>query len=229
MKHFAIVALILLAGALTGCVSYQPVQFAPVNKTTPVAPKFSQSYYYVDRDRNLYFVMRSNSTDPASGKPIAQVATIRVFWHPKGGVTTLNATAINATFRYVLMTPDAIGMYEGAGFVRLNSKDAAKKFEAHVIDGDMRLTQASATFKDTLGRAHISGYFSALYDDARAVDMLLDAHREFYARSLLSTPATQPAAPPPSPNAEDWGVPSTLPAGLSPFTPATSPASTVPQ
>ena len=88
-----------------------------------------------------------------------------------------------------------------------------------MIDGDMRLTQASANFNDTLGRAHIHGYFSALYNDARAVDMLLDAHREFYARSLLSKPATQPAAGPA--NAEDWGIPSTLPAAMTtqPFSP----------
>ena len=105
MKHYAILAVVSLALTLTGCVSYQPLQLEPVKKATPIAPKFSQSYYYFDRDRNLYFVMRSDSTDAATGKPIAQVATIRVFWHPRdGGVTTLNATAINATFRYLLMT-----------------------------------------------------------------------------------------------------------------------------
>ena len=65
-----------------------------------------------------------------------------------------------------------------------------------VQDGDMRLTQASASFVDTLGRARINGTFSAVYDDARAVDMMLDAQREFFARSLESKAATQPATGP---------------------------------
>lgn len=251
MKHFPLmrtalaISMLALAAATTGCVAYRPLQFQPVRKATPIAPRFTQSYYYIDRDKNLYFVMRSSNTDQATGTPIDQIATIRVFWHPKGGVTSLHPTALNATFRYVVMTPTSVGMYEGAGFVRLNSKDGARKFEARVIDGDMRLTQASSTFKDTLGRAHIKGYFSAIYDDATAVDMLLNAHREFFARSLVSKPA-DPASTAPAPATDatqNWGMPSpmpgpmTLPSLLDPPTttptapttiPATPPASTSP-
>jgi hypothetical protein len=225
-----LLALCLLACVLPGCVSYQPLQLEPARRSTPIAPRFSQSYYFYDRDRNLYVVMRSSTTDAATGKAVEQVATIRVFWRPRGGVTTLDAAALNATFRYVVMTPDAIGMYEGAGFVRLASADGVHRLEARVVDGDLRLTQASANFVDTLGRAHMRGYFSALYDDSRAVDMLLGAHREFFARSLNSRPATMPARTP-AQAAEDWGipglgVPSAGPAGTLPA--ATLPAATQP-
>ena len=181
--------LLLFPLLLAGCVAYQPMQFEPVRKATPVAPQFSESYYFYDRDRNLYFVMRSHTTDSATHKPVDQIATIRVFWHPKGGTTTLDASALNATLRYIVLTPDALGMYEGAGFVVLKSKDGANKFEARMVDGDMRLTQASANFNDTLGRARVRGYFSARYDDVRALDMLLEAHHEFFERSLESKPA----------------------------------------
>ena len=138
---------------LCACQVYAPIQLTPVKTTTPVVPRFTQNYYYFDRDQDLYFVMRSHSTDAASGKPVDQIATVHVFWHPQGGVTTLNSSALNATFRYLVMTPDAVGMYEGAGFVRLFSKMGAGKFNARITDGDMRLSQASTSFVDTLGRA----------------------------------------------------------------------------
>ena len=70
-----IAPLLLLILLLPGCVAYQPLQFQPVKKATAIAPKFTESYYFGDRDHNLYFVMRSSSTDPASGKPIEQIAT----------------------------------------------------------------------------------------------------------------------------------------------------------
>jgi hypothetical protein len=191
-----------------------PLQIEPAHKAPAVSPKFTQSYYYVDRDQTLYFILRSTVTD--AGKPIEQILTARVFWQPKGGVTTMNPAALNATFRYAVITPEALGLYEGAGFVRLDSKPGDARFRARVIDADIRLTQASSAFTDTLGRAHVKGGFSAVYDDAKAMDMLLEAQQAFFARSLKgpatqtqpatsSQPATRPAPPPTT-------VPATVPA-----------------
>lgn len=175
-----------------GCALYRPLQIEPQHKGTAIAPKFNESYYYYDRDQDLYFVMHSVAND-AEGRPVEQVATLRVFWRPRGGVTSLNSTAMNATIRYMIMSPDAIGMYEGAGFVRLNSKTGAGRFEARVMDSDLRLTQKNERFVDTLGRARMTGTFTATYDDAKAEGLLLDSQRAFFARSLKSQPATAPA------------------------------------
>jgi len=57
----------------------------------------------------------------------------------------------------------------------------------------------------------VRGYFSARYDDVRALDMLLEAHHEFFERSLESKPAeTLPSST--TPTAEDWGFPTGTPA-----------------
>jgi hypothetical protein len=177
---------------LTACGISGPLRIQSQRTAKPIAPAFDQSYYYFDRDQDLFFVMRSATA--TAGKTEDQVLTIRVFWKPRGGVTTLNASAINATFRYVIMTPDALGMYEGAGFVRLTSDPGESTFEARIVDADMRLTQASNSFVDTLGRARITGTFSAAYDDAKAVDMLQTAQQEFFARSLRAGPAATTSA-----------------------------------
>lgn len=197
----------VLAVALTGLAGCAPrgtLQIEPVKRAVPIAPKFTQSYYFWDRDSNLYFVMRAQGAEPGTGRPVTQVATIRVFWHPRGGVTTLNKAALNATMRYLVMTPDSLGLYEGAGFVRLYSKDGKSPFRAQVMDSDLRLTQASATYKDTLGRSRMRGVFKADWNDAAGTELLLDAQREFFARSLNSKPEGAPAT---APATDDFGMP----------------------
>ena len=197
-----LIFLVMVLPMVVGCGVYRPLQIEPQHRGTPIAPKFSEDYYYYDRDQNLYFVMRSVAND-AAGKPVEQVATLRVFWRPRGGITSLNATSMNATIRYMIMTPDAIGMYEGAGFVRLNSKTGAGRFDARVVDSDLRLTQKNDRFVDNLGRARMTGTFTSTYDDAKAEGLLLDTQRAFFARSLKSQPpaaatATAPAATAPA-------------------------------
>ena len=188
--------LVAAAGMAGGCTAYRVLEIEPVGKKAAVvAPKFDTSYYYYDRDQNLYFVMRSRTKDRVTGKAVDQIATVRVFWRPVGGKTSMNNTSLNATFRYVLMTPNSVGMYEGAGFVRLWGKNGKAKLKARIMDGDLRLTQSSVNFVDSLGRARIRGNISATYDDVRAMDMWMEAHWEFFARSLLSKPgaaATEP-------------------------------------
>jgi hypothetical protein len=218
----AVILLLAMAGFSGGCASYRALQIEPVGKKTEViVPKFDHAYYYYDRDQTLYFVMRSHTTDKASGKPVEQIATVRVFWRPVGGKTSMNPTSLNATYRYVLMTPDSVGMYEGAGFVRLWGKNGRPKLDARLMDGDLRLTQASVSFVDNLGRAQIRGNFSATYDDAKAMDMLLVAHQEFFARSLLSKPA--PASTQPGPSRDDDFLVPEPPAVVTP--PTSAPAS----
>ncbi len=200
MKHLKPVAVCLLVVlaliSFTSCTAYRHFQIESVNKKdTVVVPQFSDSYYYFDRDHTLYFIMRSHTKDTATGKPVDQIATFRIFWRPVGGRTTMDPSALNATYRYVLMTPDAVGMYEGAGFVRLWGADGVHKLKARVMDGDLRLTEASTNFVDTLGRSRVRGNFMAIYNDANAFDMLLKAHQEFFNRSytIQYPPTSQPA------------------------------------
>jgi hypothetical protein len=223
-KHVALPSLLLaaLAASATGCAAYRPLQIEPVaRKGYVVSPKFSQGYYYADRDNNLYYLLRSRGVDPATRKPVDQLLTVRIFWRPIGGKTTLDPTGLNATWRYVLMTPDSVGMYEGAGFVRLFGKTGRRRLPARIMDGDLRLTQSSANFQDTLGRARIRGNISALFDDVRAREMLLDAQREFFARSLATGATTRPAATRAAPTSQpNFENPFLLPAPASTTAPS---------
>jgi hypothetical protein len=152
----------------------------------------------VDRDRNLYFVLSKHSVDESTKKPVDQIVVLRVFWEPLGGTTSLNPASLNATYRYIVMTPDAVGMYEGAGFVRMSQNYGAQTMNARVVDGDLRLTESSKGFHDTLGRSRFLGSFSAELADVETLDQAMGSQREFFARSLAISEkaATQPATAP---------------------------------
>ena len=209
----------LLLGVMTagGCGSLLggggPMQIAPVKKGTAIQPKFDTVIYRYDEENTLHFVGRSKSIDKATGQTVEQVMTMRVFWRPIGGKTSLNSGSINATFRYVLMTPTSVGVYEGAGMVRLSGKNG-KPVTARMLDGDLRLTEASTSFHDTLGRCRLHGYLQANYDDARAMEMTLQAQRDLFNRSLnLLPPDAMPGAGPSTrPSTRPTTAPATMPA-----------------
>ena len=144
----------------------------------------------------------------------------------------MDPTALNATYRYVIITGDSVGMYEGAGFVRLWGKNGDHRLYARLMDGDLRLTEATASFTDTLGRSRVRGNFNSVYNDAKAVDMLLAAHQEFFARSLAIKPvasttlpgSTSRPAPVDFPTTSSLpGLSTTLPADTRPVEPTTRP------
>lgn len=168
-----------------GCTSSLPLTIASVeNKKTVVTPRFKDGFYRVDRDKDLYFVLRKTTTDPETKQAVEQIVLVRMFWRPLGGRTTMNPMALNATFRYIVMSPNAVGMYEGAGFVRIDRTPGKPYMKARIVDGDLRLTEASANFNDNLGRARFRGNFAANLSSLQEFDQAAAAQREFFHRSL---------------------------------------------
>ena len=205
MKILFMVMAVWLAIGAGGCgMVRRPVTIEPVGrKQAVIQPKFSSITYRVDQDGTLYFVGRASTYDKALNETVEQMLTARVFWRPKGGVTSMNPTSLNATYRYVVMTSTAVGMYEGAGFIRIRGKPGKGKIDARLMDGDLRLSEASTSFVDNIGRCRVRGNFTARYDEAATMETMLQSHRDFFYRSqnlkpeekkgAETAPGTQPA------------------------------------
>jgi len=209
MKNLCLVmTLLFLALGLGACTVHGPLAIEPIAKGATAIPlNFTESLYRVDRDGTLYFYFSGTVADPVTSEPQTQIALIRMFWTPVGGRTSLNPTSLNASYRYIVATPNAVGMYEGAGFVRNADSPGESTLAARIVDGDLRLTEATANFVDQLGHARIRGTFKAHLNDALTLERMLDARRSFFARSLeiSKMPATQPAT-------QDATQPATAPA-----------------
>ncbi len=205
MKHFHFVMTLVLlwaGAALAGCAVYKPLRIEPIAAPSAlIQPDFTISHYTEDRDHNLYFVLSHLTTDQATRQTVGTAVVIRMFWQPVGGRTSLNPTSVNATFRYVVLTPGAAGMYEGAGFVRIYSTPGSDTMLACIVDGDLRLAEATKDFHDDLGRASFTGNFAAVLD-LDTTDRRATIQRAFFQRSLDvaagRVPQTAPAATTPA-------------------------------
>jgi hypothetical protein len=195
-RTISLFCVVSLALCVAGCTyGGHPLRIEPVgSKTAMFQPNFKQIYYRVDRDNNVYFYSKAA---PQKGKSVEETLVMRVFWKPDGGRTSLNATALNSTFRYVLYNATGAGSYEGAGFVRMYGKIGARNLRVRVIDADLRLTEATSAFIDTLKRSRFRGKFLAHRDDAHTLESILDAERIFFARTFAAShsPAATQSAP----------------------------------
>lgn len=180
--------------ALAGCsgVDY-PVRIKPIKAgaNTILRPKFRAAYYRTDRGGNVDFYFAKTSRDATLGGKVRQMFLVRVFWRPIPGQTPISRTAINATFRFVVTTPNGAGMYEGAGFVWLHNGLRARTMHATILAGELRLTQATAYFHDPLGRARISGVIKAKRSAARTLALSLHAQRLFFRTTYAHRAAAQ--------------------------------------
>jgi hypothetical protein len=147
-------------------------------------PQFGDGFYRVTRDHTYHFYLQTVRRHPRKGQPaVTQIAILNVFWRPIPGITPILSSAINATIRYIVITPGGIGMYQGAGFVRLFNSNGASVMHAAIVDGDLRLTGSSGYFKDALGPSRIRGSFKAVRNAAKEISLSLRARRRTYAAS----------------------------------------------
>ncbi|MEM6757657.1 MAG: hypothetical protein AAF586_10860, partial [Planctomycetota bacterium] len=95
--------------------------------------------------------------------------------------TPVDRTATNTAIRCLAFrdTPDqrdAVGVYGGAGFMRLHSDPALGRITGTLLESDVRLVDRSQGFVDGWGRAAVSGTFTADRDDAAVTTILRGLH-----------------------------------------------------
>lgn len=132
-----------------------------------------------------------------------RVVELRMFWKSRAGLTPLDRTATNTVVRFFEFRdeaeePQSLGLYAGAGFMRLQDNPAGGEFEATLWDSDVRLSDRSADFTDRIGRGVLAGSFSAVRDDAEVTHVMhelnqLVTERLGYPRLVL-WPRRQPDA-----------------------------------
>ena len=128
-----------------------------------------QTAIYRSRDANTATVLLSNlSLDDLLAGRLAdgQVICLDMHWRPKAGSTPVDRTATNCTVRQVIFAGEALGVYDGAGFLAPSSKIGDRTFAGSLSGATIRLIRSSDGFADRLGRAEVSGTLSARRDDA---------------------------------------------------------------
>ncbi len=129
---------------------------------------------YRSRDANTAtFVFSDLTLDDLKNGRFAdgRVICVDMAWRPKAGSTPVDRTATNCTVRQVILTGNATGVYDGAGFLAPADKAGSNSFGGSISGAVLRLIESSSGFDDLLGPAELSGSFTARRDDA-AVDQI---------------------------------------------------------
>lgn len=126
----------------------------------------TQAIYRLD-DLNTLTVLLVQGPEEAPQR----VIELRMFWKARAGLTPVDRTATNSVVRYFefrddIAEPKSLGLYAGAGFLRLQDDPASGRVEGTLWDSDLRLSDRSARFTDRIGRGVLAGSFSARRDDA---------------------------------------------------------------
>lgn len=144
--------------------------------------EFTQAYYRFT-DQNTVTVVLVQGPDEAPER----VASLEMFWKARAGLTPIDRTATNALvrfyeFRDTAAEPNTVGVYAGAGFMRLHDNPSVGTIDGNLWDADLRLTDRSVDFTDRLGRAVFAGSFTAQRDDARVTSILRELNQQLEER-----------------------------------------------
>lgn len=147
-----------------------------------MAGEFTRAFYRF-KDQNTLTLILIQGPDNAPHR----IAAIDMFWKARAGLTPIDRTATNARvrffeFRDTEAEPNTIGVYAGAGFMRLHDNPTVGTVDGNLWDADLRLTDRSEDYIDRLGRAVLAGSFTAERDDARVTSILRELNQQLEER-----------------------------------------------
>lgn len=133
---------------------------------------FTRAFYRFENQNTVTVVLIQGPDDAPQ-----RIAAIEMFWKARAGLTPIDRTATNALvrffeFRDTEAEPNTVGVYAGAGFMRLHDNPVVGQVDGNLWDADLRLTDRSEAYTDRLGRAVLAGSFSAQRNDAKVTTIL---------------------------------------------------------
>jgi hypothetical protein len=176
----AAVAVPLLAVVLGGCAK-TPNRIYVETFNDPLAPKkyntdFTEAYYAKAADGGLDLLLRwkqPTKADPT--QEMEQVIHAHAFWTPVLGTTRAEASMINATLRFMILTPPTGVGYEGAGFITFKIDPKQRILDGQIESGELVPKQSVGGAKKPFGPARISGTIRAIESRRQILRLLQDA------------------------------------------------------
>lgn len=98
-----------------------------------------------------------------------QVAHFELLWRPIAGMTPMDSDATNVSIRHVLLVDGEVGIYGGAGFVRIRGAPGEGRLRLSITEATIGLLDSSAGFEDLLSPAQLDGDIVAVNDAVMAM------------------------------------------------------------
>ena len=170
----ALAMLILASGWLQGgCTRGIPSgnlrTVSMTNDPVELQGTFVASYFSHDGIAGTSFMLASVDPEQLMKGDLrdGQILHIELLWPPKAGYTPMDATATNASIRYVIISNGEMGIYGGAGFAWPEGDATDRTLRVSLEDASLHLQEKTAGFHDLLGTAQVTGSFNSVRDDKK--------------------------------------------------------------
>ena len=133
-------------------------------------------YGYTDRNALTVLLIDGPTDAPRN------VVEIKLLWESRAASTPVDRTATNVVVRLLDFREQAgesksLGLYSGAGFLKLHGDPASADLSATLRQCDLRLTDRSERFTDRWGRLTMVGQIEARRDDASVTRTLREINQ----------------------------------------------------
>lgn len=168
------VALLLGVLALSGCAAWRGSAGSLRAESLgddPVAlyGNFQSVYFSHDIKGMTSFMLADAPLKDILAGEVAngQMLHVQLLWLPKAGSTPMEASATNASLRYVVIANGEVGIYSGAGFAMPEQSLESSKVTLTLRDASLQLQESTAGFADLLSPAQMTGSFTAIRDEQK--------------------------------------------------------------
>lgn len=171
-----------------------PVDLAPNLTQRVFVPRSSSAVdiYLTDLDPQALTRALADPADPTTGT----IIHIHMFVQPRPGRTPIDATALSATVRYLVLAKGQAGVYDGGGFLLPESRPTGPTFAAAMLNATVRLEARTPGFIDRVGRATLELDFRAARDEP-AAELIERVARRFAFRATVTNAEEKPEGPVP--------------------------------
>lgn len=147
----------------------------------PLAPKkystdFTEAYFAKAADGGLDILLRwrrPTQADPT--QEMEQIVHAHAFWVPVLGTTRAEASMLNATLRFMILTPPTGVGYQGAGFLTFTIDRSGDVLDGQIESGELTPRQVAGGAKTPFGPARISGKIHATRNRRQLLRILHEA------------------------------------------------------
>ncbi len=149
----------------------------------PLAPKkyttdFTEAYFGRSADGGLDILLRwKQPTQADPTQEMEQIIHAHAFWVPVYGTTRAEASMLNTTLRFMILTPPTGVGYQGAGFLTFTIDRAGQNLDGRIESGELAPRQAVGGARKPFGPARISGRVRAVQDRRQLLRLLQEAER----------------------------------------------------
>ncbi|MDG2292679.1 MAG: hypothetical protein P8L37_08455 [Phycisphaerales bacterium] len=103
-----------------------------------------------------------------------QIIHIELLWSPRPGYTPIDYEAANISVRYIVISSDQFGIYEGGGFGYPLGEPEDGSMVLKIDSAALQLAESTTDFVDLLSPAVLSGTFNGTCD-AKLATLIRDA------------------------------------------------------